>query len=106
MRFRLLGELPLAACTTLVSIGHERQSQVISGFIIAVYPGESLGKMLRRGLVLFEDDFQPSGGLFQSNTVRKTSESALVSGERSRQFSVTFLVSAESQKVIGATIRF
>src|ERR1700694_1354464 len=74
--------------------------------MISVYPGMGLGKMLRRRLVLFENDFPPSGGLVQSNTVRRMSQSALVSGERSRQFSITFLVSAECYKVVGSAIRF
>ena len=73
--------------------------------MIAVHPGQRLRKMLRGRFVVFENDFQLSGSAVQSDTVRKTRKSALVGGVRNRQFSITLLVSAECQKVVGSSIR-
>ena len=54
----LLCELPLCSSPAKIALGCQRQSQVVGGFVVAVYPGKGLGKMLLGEVVLVENNFK------------------------------------------------
>src|SRR5882672_10765057 len=103
---RLLGELPLDSSATNVPCGFERQSQVVSTFMIAAHPGQRFGKMWERSSILSENHFQTSCRTIQSDAVGETHESALVGRERDHQLPVSLLIGSQRQKIVSATIPF
>ena len=65
----LLCELPLGSGFANVALGCQCQSQVVGGFVVAVYPRKGIGKMLLREIVLVENNFEPARRL--SRTVSR-----------------------------------
>src|SRR5713226_4762826 len=77
----LLRELPPVSGSLNIPLGCQRQSRVVGGFMVAIYPRQRLGKMLRRKIVLVENNLKSARRLVQSDAVRKPRYSLLVSVE-------------------------
>src|ERR1700736_6227552 len=74
----LLCELPFAAGALKIALGCERQPQIVGGFMVAIYPRQRLREMLRRKIVLVENDFESACRLVQRDTIWKARQSLLV----------------------------